>query len=209
MPRPRTASLGPMVLGLVLALATLLTGCKGSSTTSSAPPPAQSSTQSSTGASAATGAGGSAGAVVRGSSSPSPAATACPTQNTRSFAKTRFVGDVGGAAFLIRRYLYQPYRQGKFVKGASGRRIALVKAAAAAAASAKLLKNASENAKANPTLCRTIAAPLSHLTDAVSSLTHGGSFDPGTLAGLDGGISNLLGAASSAGIAVKEQPRSL
>jgi len=189
----------------VLALAAL-TGCGGSSATTTSPPPATSASAGAPSAGAA-----SAGAAGAGSSSASASASTCPTENTRSFAKTRFVADVGGAAFLIRRYLYQPYTQGKFAKGASGRRLALVKATAAAAASAKLLKNASTNAQANPTLCRTIAGPLSKLTTAVSGLTglHGGGLDPGALAGLGSGISGLLGAASSAGVAVQEKSTSL
>lgn len=68
-------------------------------------------------------------------------------------AKSRFVSDLGGAALLIRRYLYQPYTRGTFTKGHLGRTVALLKAAAATATVVHLLKNASLNAEANPALC--------------------------------------------------------
>ena len=79
--------------------------------------------------------GASAPGAADGSASPA----ACPTENTRSFAKTRFVAAVGGAAFLTKRYLYDPYRAGSFQQGADGRTTAVVKAGLAAAASVKLL----------------------------------------------------------------------
>ena len=134
--------------------------------------------------------------------------TQCPTSNTRSFAKTRFVSDLGGAAFLIRRYLYQPYTQGSFTKGHSGRTVALLKAVATTATVVHLLKNASLNAKANPTLCKLVAAPLSSLTSTVSgfagSLTGGGS-GLGVLGSLGGAVTGLLGKSKSAGVPVTEQ----
>ena len=154
---------------------------------------------------------GASGAMSSSSSMMSSGAmtgTQCPTSNTRSFAKTRFVTDLGGAAFLIRRYLYQPYTQGSFSKGHSGRTVALLKAAATAATVVHLLKNASLNAKANPTLCKLVAAPLAGLTSTVSglagSLTGGGS-GLGVLGGLGGAVSGLLGKSKSAGVPVTEQ----
>lgn len=201
-------AVAPMVAVLVA-----LGGCGGSSaaTTSAAPPSAGVS------AAPAVSAASSAGAAQGTASSASPAATSsssdatCPTDNTRSFAKTRFVADLGGAVFLVRRYVYTPYTQGKFKKGASGRTFALIKAAAAVTASTKLLKNASENAKANPTLCKTVAGPISKVTTALSGLTGlgSGSFNPAALAGLGGGLGSILGAASQAGINVQEKSTSL
>lgn len=175
------------------------------------------------GASSSTGATGgspgvvvsqSAGAPVASSSAGASAgaattATSCPTSNTRAFAKTRFVSDLGGSAFLIRRYLYQPYTAGTFTKGRSGRRVALIKGAVAAATVVKLLKNATLNAQANPTLCKTLAAPLADLTDKISGLAGslgGGGLDPGVLGGLGGTVTGLLGKAKAAGVPVTEQP---
>ncbi len=136
---------------------------------------------------------------------------ACPTSNTKAFAKTRFVSDLGGAAFLIRRYLYQPYTAGTFQKGHSGRTVALIKAAATAATVVHLLKNASANAKANPTLCKAVAAPLASLTSTISGLTGSltsGTASSGVLGGLGGAVTGLLGKASSGGVTVTPSPAS-
>jgi len=177
---------------LLVLLSLLLAGCGGSSSQEQA---------TGSGASAS-----SSGSTADG------AAAACPTTSTRSFAKTRFVADVGGAAFLVRRYIYQPYQAKTFEKGASGRRVALLKAAAAAAASAKLLKNANENAKADPTLCKSVAGPLTKLTDTLSGLTSSlgtGSFNPALLGGLGGAVTGLLDSSKQAGVQVDEKPTDL
>ena len=181
----------------------LLAGCGGAETASPL----------GAGPSALSSAAGTAGdAITPGSSSAPGAAAACPTDNTRAFAKTRFVADLGGSAFLIRRYIYQPYQAGTLTKGADGRTVALVKAAAAAGASVKLLNNATENAKADPTLCKTLAAPLTQLTGQLNGLTSGltsGNFNPSVVGGLGGAVTGLLGQAGKAGVPVTEQPRGL
>ena len=186
------------ITALLLLLGVLLTGCGGSSSDAPASSAAQRSATPSAGSSP--------------SSSASAAASDCPTENTRSFAKTRFAADVGGAAFLINRYIYRPYRDGAFAQGAQGRTVALVKAGAAAAASAKLLSNARENAKANPTLCRTVAAPLSNLTETLNGLTaslRNGTFSPSLVGGLGGAVSGLLEKSTEAGVPVEEKPTKL
>ena len=167
------------------------------------------SSASSVVAAASQSAGAAGGAVASTGTSATDAS--CPTSNTRSFAKTRFVSDLGGAAFLIRRYLYQPYTAGTFTKGHSGRTIALIKAAATAATVVHLLKNASLNAKANPTLCKAVAAPLASLTSTISGLTGSltsGTASSGILGGLGGAVTGLLGKASSGGVAVTPSPAS-
>lgn len=180
-----------------LVLSLLVAGCGGSSTKSTTGAGASSSS----GQTAAATAGDTAAAA--GTSS-----TDCPSDNTRSFAKTRFVADVGGALFLANRYVLQPYKAGKFTKGASGRTVALIKAATAVAATTKLLKNAQTNAKANPTLCKAVSGPLSKLTNAMGGLTSGlksGSLPTGALAGIGGLLGTVKSAAGKAGIPVNEQ----
>lgn len=182
---------------LLVVAPVLLTGaCGGAETTTTTTPAAATS------ASAGAATGGAAGG----------AAANCPTENTRTLAKTRFVADLGGAAFLVNRYIYKPYSTQKFEKGASGRRVALVKAAAAAAASVKLLDNATENAKADPTLCKALAAPLADLSTTLKGLggsLASGNFNPSVLGGLGGAVTGLLGKAGQAGIPVPERPVSL
>lgn len=181
-----------------LVLSLLVAGCGGSSTKSTTGGGASSSS----GQTAAATAGDTAASTADAS------ATDCPTDNTKSFAKTRFVADVGGALFLANRYVLKPYKAGKFTKGANGRTIALIKAATAVAATTKLLKNAQTNAKANPTLCKAVSGPLSKLTNAMGGLTSGlksGSLSTGALAGIGGLLGTVKSAAGKAGIPVNEQ----
>lgn len=104
-------------------------------------------------------------------SSSSSASLDCPTDgNTRSFAKTRFVADIGLAAGTFHRYIYKPYQAGSFKKGADGRIKAMIKAGATGALDAKLLSNAEKNIKANPTLCKVLAKPISDAAAKVKNL---------------------------------------
>jgi hypothetical protein len=180
-----------LVVALSLVLALVLGGCGGGGS-------------SSTGTSS-----GPAASAAAPSSSVSASASACPTENTRSFAKTRFVADVGGSLFLVNRYIVRPYRAGTFAKGANGRTVALIKAGLAAAATAKLLSNARENARANPTLCRTVAGPLDQLAASVNGVVDGlksGSLNAGAIGGISGLLGSLQQKAAEAGVPVKEQP---
>lgn len=138
-------------------------------------------------------------------SSSGPTANACPTENTRSFAKTRFVADVGLAAGTFHRYIYKPYKAGTFKGGADGRKTALVKAVATAALDAKLISNATKNAKANPTLCRTLATSLSRLSTRLDGLD--GEITSGNLAAIasvETLIQQVLKDSKSAGLPVTE-----
>lgn len=196
------------VSALVLILMMAVAGCGSSKTASTAGSSAAGASQSAAAGALSTGSPMASTGSSAASTGVSGADASCPTSNSRSFAKTRFVSDLGGAAFLTRRYIYQPYTQGKFKKGHAGRTIALVKAAATATTVVHLLKNASLNAKANPTLCKTVAAPLSSLTATVSGLAgslRGGSVDPGVIGGLGGAVSGLLSKAKSAGVPVTEK----
>jgi len=145
----------------------------------------------------------SAAAGISQSAAAGTGTTGSPAASTGSSAT-----DASCPTFLINRYIYQPYSQGKFKKGHSGRTVALIKAAATAATAEHLLKNASLNAKANPALCKTIAAPLSSLTSTIGGLAgslRGGAVDPGVLGGLGGAVTGLLGKAKTAGVPVTEK----
>jgi hypothetical protein len=129
---------------------------------------------------------------------------ACPTSNTTKFAKTKFVADVALAGGAFKRYLYTPAKAGKFKKGASGRVLALVKAAAAGAFVVNRLNAAKNAAQANPTLCKALAAPIAKFSAAVSGLigkAKRGSIDPSDLTSPDSYLSDLHDAASQGGAA--------
>ena len=155
-----------------------------------------SSKSSSTNAASATG----AAASVAATSTPA----ACPTKNTESFAKTKFVADVAIAGGAFKRYIYTPAKDGKFKKGANGRVLAFVKAAAAGALTVNRLEAAKTAAQANPTLCKLLAEPIAKFSAAVSGLVgkaKGGSIDPSDVDNASSYLTGLHGAASQGGAA--------
>lgn len=95
--------------------------------------------------------------------------TTCPTSNTTAFAKTKFVAHTGLAFGAFHRWLYKPMKAGTFKKGAKGRVTAFVKGGLAALFIKREVRLALADAKANPTLCKTISAPLGKLGDTVQS----------------------------------------
>jgi hypothetical protein len=120
--------------------------------------------------SASSAAGDSVPADPTGTSSDAqPIDASCPTSNTIAFAKTKFVLHSGLAFGAFHRYLYKPYQAGTFQKGASGRIAAFVKGGLAALFVKREIRLASEDVKANPTLCKAIAAPLAKIGDSVQS----------------------------------------
>jgi hypothetical protein len=128
----------------------------------------------------------------------------CPTSNTKSFAKTRFVADVALAGGAFKRYIYSPAKAGQFQKGAHGKVLALVKAAAAGAFTINRLDAAKDAAQANPTLCKLLVAPIAKFSASVSNLigqAKGGSIDPSTVTSGNDFLSELHGAASQGGAA--------
>ena len=147
-------------------------------------------------------ASGGAGPSVVATASPG----ACPTKNTESFAKTRFVADVALAGGAFKRYIYSPAKAGKFQKGAKGKVLALVKAAAAGAFVINRLDAAKTAAQANPTLCKLLAAPVAKFSAAVSGLVGKAKGGVGTInpADVDSGnsfLSDVHSAASQGGAA--------
>ncbi|EWT06037.1 MULTISPECIES: hypothetical protein [Intrasporangiaceae] len=152
----RRHSVLALCLPLVAASVTLA-GCGPKATTTPASP--------AVGASSAPASAAPPGSSTSGSAPATGTDTAsgCPTSNTRAFAKTRLVADLGIVAGTFHRYLYKPWQAGSFNKGANGRTLAIVKAAGAAALDAKLLLNATENIKANPTLCKVLVQPMTQL----------------------------------------------
>jgi len=146
----------------------------------------------------------SASAGAAGAGASAGAATACPTTNTKSFAKTRFVADVALAGGAFKRWIYTPAKNGQFKKGASGKVKALIKAAAAGAFAINRLDAAKSAAEANPTLCKVLVAPMANFKAAVTGLIAkakggAGSINPGDVTSGDSALTSLHGAASTGG----------
>jgi hypothetical protein len=130
------------------------------------------------------------------------AAGTCPTSNTVKFAKTKFVADAALAGGAFKRYIYTPARDGKLKKGAKGRILALVKAAAAGAFVINRLKAAETAAQGNPTLCKIFVAPAQKFTAALTALVgkaKSGGINPSDVDGASSALTNLHSAATSGG----------
>jgi hypothetical protein len=177
----RTLTLTTAVL---LAMVIALAGCGKSTTTDS-------------GAATPTSSSSVAGAS---------AATTCPTSNTTAFAKTKFVLHTGLAFGTFHRYIYKPFKAGGFSKGAHGRIVAFVKAGATALFIKREIRLATEDVKANPTLCKAIAAPLGKLGDAISgAVTKLKGGDPSAITDANSQISDITSKSSSNGAPITER----
>jgi hypothetical protein len=169
------------VLTVGLALALALAGCgKSAATTSS-------------------------GTASQATASTSTGATTCPTSNTKSFAKTKFVLHTGLAFGTFHRYIYKPFKAGTFRKGAHGRITAFVKAGATALFIKREIRLASEDVMANPTLCRAIGAPLANLGNSISgavSKLKGG--DPSGITDANSLIAAISSKSSAGGAPITE-----
>ncbi|MFF8590311.1 hypothetical protein ACF061_02515 [Streptomyces sp. NPDC015220] len=99
------------------------------------------------------------------------AATPSPTTSAerQKFAKTRFVANAGLAAGATYEWIWKPYKEGKFKKGAHGRKATLLKAGLAGAFTYNRLKAAVRNAKGDPTLSKALA-PLNSAIDGLKDL---------------------------------------
>src|ERR671937_881769 len=83
---------------------------------------------------AVTGAAPTVGAPAAPATTPADTSTpqACPTAQTRKFAKTRFITNAGLAAGAFKRYILTPYKNGAFKSGAPKQKRSIVKAGVAA-----------------------------------------------------------------------------
>ncbi len=124
------------------------------------------------------------------------------------FAKTKFLLHSGLAFGAFHRYIYKPFRAGKFRSGADGRRTALVKAGVAGLFAAHELKVARDDALASDTLRRHVVRPMDALLARLGPLANalkGGTFDPTAITGAAGALSALSSGASQAGADIKDR----
>lgn len=131
------------------------------------------------------------------------AAATCPATRQKAFVKTRFATDIGLIVGTTRHFIYTPYTEGKFKKGAHGRIVAIVKAGVASAAVLHLTHNAIDNAKADPTLCKVLIKPLTELSNALDGIKGkllGGDFSAVT--DLGSTVGGLESAAKGQGLSV-------
>ena len=184
-----------ILVPVMISLTLLAGGCKNSSSSTSAAP--SSAPQSS--------------AAATSDASPSSAAVSangCPTSNTTSFAKTKFVLHTGLAFGAFHRYLYKPFRAGTFTTGTRVHRaFAFAKAGASALFIKREVRLAVTDVQANPTLCSTLAAPLGTLSDNIAGVVS--KLKSGDTSGVEDaqkGLAAIEGAASQGGAAITEDP---
>lgn len=183
-----------------LLLLGLVSGCKSSSKVAGTVTSAAGSVTSAAGSAA-----GSVTSAAAGSSAGAAGSAQCPTSNATSFAKTKFLLHTGLAFGAFHRYLYKPFQAGAFKSGAHGRIASFVKAATSALFIKREVRLASEDVKANPTLCKAIAAPLKTVSDTISGAVT--SLKGGNASGITAVQSAVTAAesnASSAGAPIKE-----
>lgn len=147
----------------------------------------------------------SAGASSSDSSNASDG-TQCPTgDNTKNFAKTRFVANVGLAAGTFKHWIYDPYNRGSFKKGHVDKSDA-VKAALTAAGDYKLLKNAKEDAMASPALCKAVGKPLDEALDKIKNVDKSQLLmgNVGGLMGAQTALQSVISGSKSQGADVQE-----
>jgi hypothetical protein len=134
-----------------------------------------------------------------------PIDESCPSSNTAAFAKTKFVLHSGLAFGAFHRYLYKPYQAGTFKKGGSGRIAAFIKGGLAALFIKREIRLASEDVKANPTLCKAIAAPLGKIGDTVqAAFDKLKSGDASGVTDVNSQISSVEGTSNKDGVAITE-----
>ncbi|MFD0683685.1 hypothetical protein [Actinomadura fibrosa] len=140
-------------------------------------------------------------------------AAACPTEQTKKFAKTRFAADAGLSFGAFHRYIWKPYQAGDFQQGADGRKTALVKAAAAGAFAANRLNAARKLINADPKLCKALKQPADAVWSRLTALAKklkSGQVDPGELGSLSGAIDGLKSTAKDqTGTDIKEKSPNL
>jgi len=129
----------------------------------------------------------------------------CPAQATTSFAKTKFVAHSGLAFGAFHRYLWKPFEAGTFKKGAHGRLTGFVKGGLAALFVKREIRLATTDVQADPTLCKSIIAPLDKVGDTVQAAFD--KFKGGDASGitdLNSSIGSIESSSQKDGVAIQE-----
>jgi hypothetical protein len=131
---------------------------------------------------------------------------ACSQVGTKRLAKTRFLLHAGLGIGAFRHFVYEPFKAGKFNKGANGRVKAMVVAGAAALFAYHELKTAKGFAEADKTLCK-LVAPIDKLIAALPSLGSGlksGQLNSTGIASTAQNVASFKGSATKLGAPITE-----
>jgi hypothetical protein len=152
------------------------------------------------------GCGSSQSSSSAGSNGQPPAAQA--TTPKTHFAKTKFALHAGLAFGAFHRYIYKPYKQGKFSGGLLHHKLATVKAALAAGFAYHEVRLALNDARSSKILSA-LLSPLLALQTKLSALRDGlthGKADPAAIQSANGDTSTISAESSSRGQPIQDQP---
>jgi hypothetical protein len=143
-----------------------------------------------------------------GSTSSSTAnAGATSSTGTTHLAKTKFVLHAGLAFGAFHRYIYKPYKEGKFSGGLLRHKVATIKAGLAAAFAYHEVKLALHDARSSKLLSKALS-PLLALQTKLGSLATGlkhGSVDSSAIASANAAVGQTSQAGAKAGQPISDQ----
>src|SRR5947209_8056386 len=151
------------------------------------------------------GCGSSASSSSANGQSPSAQSS---TTSTTHFAKTKFALHAGLAFGAFHRYIYKPYKQGKFSGGLLHHKLATIKAAVAAGFAYHEVRLALNDARSSKILS-TLLSPLLALQTKLSSLRdslRGGNVNPAAIQAANGDASTISSQSASKGQPIQDQP---
>lgn len=150
---------------------------------------------------------GSSQSASSNTSNSQPQAAQTTPQKTH-LAKTKFALHAGLAFGAFHRYIYKPYKQGKFSGGLLHHKLTTLKAAAAAGFAYHEVRLALDDARSSKILS-TLLSPLLALQTKLSALRDGlthGTADPAAIQSANGDTSTISAESSSRGQPIQDQP---
>ncbi|MBV9140412.1 MAG: hypothetical protein JO115_05770 [Pseudonocardiales bacterium] len=142
------------------------------------------------------------------SSPPISSSADCPQVQTASFDKTKFALHSGLGLGAFHHFIYRPFQSGGFSSGTPGRVRRLAEAGLATAFTVHELRLAREDAAANPTLCKVVAAPLGAAAASLQRLrgsVSSGRVSSGDLDGVNSDLDQAQRGSAQSGNPVTEQ----
>lgn len=147
-------------------------------------------------------------AVASGQATPSSSSSgACPTTETVTAAKTKFVLHAGLGSGAFYEWIYKPFRRGS-LKLSIHNTGSLAKAALAGVFAVHEMDVAKNDAEGDPGLCKVLIAPIDDVRNAldamVGKIKHGGANDA-NVGAVDSAVMSLKQQATSAGSSFTDQ----
>ncbi len=150
---------------------------------------------------------GSSSSSSNTASSGQPQAAQTSTTSTTHFAKTKFALHAGLAFGAFHRYIYKPYKQGKFAGGLFHHKLATIKAALAAGFAYHEVRLALDDARSSKILS-TLLSPLLALQTKLSTLRDelkSGQVNPAAITSANGTAGTISSQSAGRGQPIQDQ----